>query len=207
MPNGFFKFAWQNFDAVVADTTILSNRSKYVDFTQPFTESGVVMVVPIKSGEANNVWTFIQPFTVGMWCTTGALFIFTGFVIWLLEHNENPEFRGRPRDQLITLLCYTASLTSMLTVQKSNPTVKNVETLRDSGVPVGSQTGSFVADYLHTEFGIAKENLRTYSTPEEAGYALSKGPYNGGVAAIFDEIPYIKVFLASQCGYTMVGPF
>ena len=29
----------------------------------------------------------------------------------------------------------------------------------------------------------------------------------GGVAAIFDEIPYIKLFLAKFCSmYTMVGP-
>ncbi|XVF47779.1 hypothetical protein PTKIN_Ptkin03bG0138200 [Pterospermum kingtungense] len=36
---------------------------------------------------------------------------------------------------------------------------------------------------------------------------LSKGSDNGGVAAIFDEIPYIKLFLAKYTtGYMMVGP-
>jgi hypothetical protein len=107
---------------------------------------------------------------------------------------------------MILTSSYTASLTSILTVQKLNPTVKNVESLKASGEPVGYQIGSFVAEYLQKELGIAKENLRAYSTPEEAGEALSKGPKNGGVAAIFDEIPYIRIFLASQCGYTMVEP-
>jgi len=107
---------------------------------------------------------------------------------------------------LILTSSYTASLTSMLTVQQLNPTVKNVESLRASGVAVGYQNGSFVAEYLNKEFGIAKENLKIYTTAAEAGDALSKGPDNGGVAAIFDEIPYIRVFLASQCGYTMLGP-
>eukprot|EP00253_Pinus_taeda_P033031 PITA_33031 len=235
-----FDFAWQKFDAVVGDTTIFASRSKHVDFTQPFTESGVVMVVPIKADEANNAWAFMLPFTPGMWCTTAAFFIFTGFVIWLFEHRVNPEFRGRPRQQVVTLLwfsfstlvfshreklvsslsrlvlviwlfvvliltsSYTASLTSILTVQKLNPTVKDFESLKASGDAVGYQTGSFVAQYLQLELGI--KNLKTYSTPEEAGLALSKGPKNGGVAAIFDEIPYIRIFLASQCNYTIVGP-
>ena len=107
---------------------------------------------------------------------------------------------------LVLTSSYTASLTSMLTVKQLKPTVKNVEALRASGVPIGYQNGSFVAQYLQREFGIAPKNLRTYTTPEEAAGALSKGPNNGGVAAIFDEIPYIRIFLASQCGYTMVGP-
>jgi len=101
-----FEFAWQVFDAVVGDITIFANRSKYVDFTQPFTESGLVMVVPIKADEANNAWAFLLPFTLGMWCTTGAFFIFTGLMIWLFEHRVNPEFRGKPRDQVVTLLWY-----------------------------------------------------------------------------------------------------
>eukprot|EP00253_Pinus_taeda_P011673 PITA_11673 len=227
-------------DAVVGDITIFASRSKHFDFTQPFTESGVVMVVPIKADEANNAWAFMLPFTPGMWCTTAAFFIFTGFVIWLFEHRVNPEFRGRPRQQVVTLLwfsfstlvfshreklvsslsrlvlviwlfvvliltsSYTASLTSILTVQKLNPTVKDVESLKASGDAVGYQTSSFVAQYIQLELGI--KNWKTYSTPEEAGLALSKGPKNGGVAAIFDELPYIRIFLASQCNYTIVGP-
>jgi hypothetical protein len=35
----------QKYDAVIGDTTIVANRSTYVDFTLPFSESGVLMVV------------------------------------------------------------------------------------------------------------------------------------------------------------------
>jgi len=105
---------------------------------------------------------------------------------------------------LILTSSYTASLTSILTVQKLNPTVKDVESLKASGETVGYPTGSFVAQFLRQELGI--KNLKTYSTPEEAGGELSKGPKNGGVAAIFDEIPSIRIFLASHCNYTIVGP-
>ena len=105
---------------------------------------------------------------------------------------------------LILTSSYTASLTSILTVQKLNPTVKDVESLKASKEPVGYQNGSFVEQYLQQEHGL--KNLTAYSTLEEAGEALSKGPKNGGVAAIFDEIPYIRIFLASHYGYAMVGP-
>ena len=103
---------------------------------------------------------------------------------------------------LILTSSYTASLTSILTVQKLNPAVKDVESLRTSGAPVGYQEDSFVGEYLREQLQIANESLRTFSTAEEAGEILS----NGTVAAIFDRIPYIRIFLASQCGYTMVGP-
>ncbi|KAK1383107.1 hypothetical protein POM88_020842 [Heracleum sosnowskyi] len=42
-------------DAVIGDVTILANRSKYVDFTQPFAESGLTMIVPVKP-QAEKAW-------------------------------------------------------------------------------------------------------------------------------------------------------
>lgn len=38
----------QEFDAVVGDITITRNRTKIADFTQPFIESGLVIVAPPK---------------------------------------------------------------------------------------------------------------------------------------------------------------
>ena len=49
--------------------------------------------------------------------------------------------------------------------------------------------------------------MKPYRTPEEYDEALSNGTHNGGVAAIFDEIPYIKLFLSKYGSrYAMVGP-
>ncbi|XP_022769550.1 glutamate receptor 1.4-like, partial [Durio zibethinus] len=39
--------------------------------------------------------------------------------------------------------------------------------------------------------------LKPYQSPEEYANALRRGSKNGGVSAIIDEIPYIKVFLAN----------
>lgn len=86
------------------------------------------------------------------------------------------------------------------------PTVTSVASLRASGAPVGYQNGSFVREYLPEHLGIDPKNMKVYGTIEEFADALTKGPDKGGVAAIFDEIPYVRLFLSKQCGYKMVGP-
>ncbi|KAK9903219.1 hypothetical protein M0R45_001148 [Rubus argutus] len=57
-------FLGYDFDALAADSTIRANRARYVDFTMPYTESGVVMIFvglpPIKlappSGSLSQQW-------------------------------------------------------------------------------------------------------------------------------------------------------
>ena len=93
----------QNFDAAVGDISIVTKRSKIVDFTQPYVESGLVVVVPVKDIDSN-AWAFLRPFTVEMWCTTVAFFVIVGAVVWILEHRLNPEFRGHPKKQVMNVL-------------------------------------------------------------------------------------------------------
>ncbi|CAL4967363.1 unnamed protein product [Urochloa decumbens] len=107
---------------------------------------------------------------------------------------------------LILTSSYTASLTSMLTVQKLQPTVTDVRELQRSGANIGYQEGSFIKGSL-LKMGFDESRLTTYKTAEDCADALSRGPGNGGVAAVFDEIPYLKLFLSQYCdGYAMVGP-
>lgn len=100
----------QTFDAVVGDVTITTKRTKIVDFTQPYVASGLVVVVPTKKGSGGHAWSFMRPFTVSMWLTTGAFFLLTGVVLWMLEHKKNRDFRGRPKKQVVTTLWYQAHL-------------------------------------------------------------------------------------------------
>lgn len=58
-----FDFSQQKFDAVVGDTTIFASRRKHVDFTQPFTESGVIWLfehrvnpIPSSKEDRGNMW-------------------------------------------------------------------------------------------------------------------------------------------------------
>ncbi|EEF46821.1 glutamate receptor 2.7 [Ricinus communis] len=231
-----------NFDAVVGDTTIIFNRSLYVDFTLPYTESGVYMVVPIKDKKKKNAWVFLKPLTWDLWATSFCFFVFIGFIVWILEHRINEEFRGPPSYQLSTSLyfsfstmffaqrervvsnlarivviiwcfvvliliqSYTASLTSLLTVQQLLPTVTDVYQLIKNGELVGYKRGSFVPDILKS-LGFEETQLVIYDSVEQCHELLSKGSRNGGIAAAFDELPYMKVFLAKYCSkYTMVQP-
>ncbi|KAJ7966325.1 Glutamate receptor [Quillaja saponaria] len=96
------------FDAVVADTTIVANRSKYVDFTLPYTESGVSMIVPVKHNK-KNAWAFLKPLTWELWVACACSFVFIGFVVWVLEHRINEDFRGSPSHQIGTSFWFSFS--------------------------------------------------------------------------------------------------
>lgn len=98
----------QKLDAVIGDVAIVANRWKIVDFTQPYVESGLVVVVPIPQIHSNG-WAFLRPFTVEMWCTTGAFFLIIGAVVWILEHRSNQEFRGHPKEQVCNVLWFAFS--------------------------------------------------------------------------------------------------
>jgi ionotropic glutamate receptor len=74
-----------------------------VDFTQPYIESGLVVVAPVRKSNSSP-WAFLQPFTPNMWAVTAAFFLIIGTVVWILEHRINDEFRGPPRKQLVTIL-------------------------------------------------------------------------------------------------------
>nr|CAD1827875.1 unnamed protein product [Ananas comosus var. bracteatus] len=233
----------KRFFAAVGDITIVANRSEYVDFTLPYTESGVSMIVAVQEDRGGNMWIFLKPLTAGLWLSSIAFFCFTGFVVWAIEHRGNPEFRGTPSQQLgitfyfafstlvyahreklesnlsrfvviiwvfvvlILTSSYTASLTSMLTVQQLQPAVTDIAELLQSGDRIGYQDGSFVFGLLTHQLGFDKNRLINYSTVEEYANALSPGaPANQRVAAIIDEIPYLNLFLSKYCtNYMMAG--
>ncbi|GLT47976.1 hypothetical protein SLA2020_216230 [Shorea laevis] len=231
-----------NYDAVVGDISIIVNRSFCIDFTFPFTESGVVMVVPIKDGSNKNAWVFLKPLTWDLWVTSGGFFVFIGFVIWVLEHRINEDFRGPPlyhvgtsfwfslstvvfahRERVVSnparfvvfIWCfvvfiltqsYTANLASLLTIQRLQPTVTDVYELLRRRENVGYHNGSFVKEIIQgLKFDPSK--MRTFDSPEELDELFTNGSANGGIAAAFDEIPYMKLFLEKYCNkYTMVEP-
>ncbi|KAK4255352.1 hypothetical protein QN277_008363 [Acacia crassicarpa] len=226
-----------NFDAVVGDITIVTSRIRVVDFTQPYMESGLVVVVPVKEVKSSP-WSFLQPFTVQMWCVTGALFLFVGVVVWILEHRINDEFRGPKRRQLMTIFCftfstlfsaqrentvsaggrtvlliwafvvliinssYTANLTSILTVQQLTSHIEGIDNLISSNQPIGVQDGSFIADYLTSEFQIAKSRIVNLKSEQDYIDALD----HGRVAAIVEERPYVEILMSqTKCKFKIVG--
>ncbi|CAL9753311.1 unnamed protein product [Musa acuminata subsp. burmannicoides] len=229
-----------DFDAAIGDIAIVTNRTKIVDFTQPYIESGLVILAPIEKLNSD-AWAFLQPFTVAMWCVTGLSLLIIGIAVWILEHRINDEFRGPPKKQLVTVFwfsfstlffahrentmstlgrvvliiwlflvlilqsSYTASLTSILTVQQLSSPVKSIDSLIASNEPIGFQVGSFTENYLVEELGISRSRLKALGTPNDYVRALELGPKKGGVAAVVDERPYIELFLSIQCEFAIVG--
>ncbi|KAL4347767.1 hypothetical protein GQ457_17G015130 [Hibiscus cannabinus] len=237
-----YKVSQNVYDVTVGDITIVTNRTKIVDFTQPYMESGLVVVVPMKEAKSNP-WAFLKPFTREMWFVTAAFFLLVGAVVWILEHRINHEFRGPPRQQLITICwfslstmffshrentvstlgrlvliiwlfvvliinsSYTASLTSILTVQQLTSGIQGIDSLISSTEPIGIQDGSFALNYLVNELSISPSRIVKLKNPEAYLRALDLGPKKGGVAAIVDELPYIELFLSTtNCLYKIVGP-
>lgn len=95
----------QVYDAAVGDIAITTNRTRLADFSQPFIESGLVVVAPVWRSNSNT-WAFLRPFSPSLWFVTGMFFIIVGAVVWTLEHRMNDEFRGPPKKQIVTVLWY-----------------------------------------------------------------------------------------------------
>lgn len=79
-------------DAAVGDTEILSDRYQLAEFSQPYVESGLVMIVTVN--KSKETWMFMKSFTMRMWLTMAAMHMFVGFVIWLIEREENPDLKS-----------------------------------------------------------------------------------------------------------------
>ncbi|XP_052290828.1 glutamate receptor 3.3-like [Citrus sinensis] len=95
------QLAEKKFNAVVGDTAIIANRSKFAVFSQPYAEPGVQMVVYVKPRIAEGAWLFKKPFSTWMWAATGAIVLYNGFVVWLIERKHHPEFtRGTKLNQV-----------------------------------------------------------------------------------------------------------
>ncbi|PIN02376.1 hypothetical protein CDL12_25105 [Handroanthus impetiginosus] len=88
----------------------------------------------------------------------------------------------------ILMQSYTANLLAILTVDK-------LKFAFSDNYYVGCQDGSFMKEFLRKQLHISESRLKSYSSAEEYHEAMSKGSKNGGIDAIFDETPYMKLFL------------
>ncbi|GLT68930.1 hypothetical protein SLA2020_411210 [Shorea laevis] len=219
----------KSYDAVIGDVTILADRLQYADFTVPYAESGLAMIVPAKP--EGSPLTFTKPFTWKMWVVTGALLMYTMIIVWFLERQSNPEFGGPWKNQISTALwftfsslffahrekvhnnltrmvvavwlflvliltsSYTASLSSMLTVQQLQPNVTDIEWLKMNNLKVGCDFDSFVKEYMENVLNFKPENIVNVSSE----YDYPKEFKSNNISAAFLELPYEKVFLDKHC--------
>ncbi|CAH8322075.1 unnamed protein product [Eruca vesicaria subsp. sativa] len=238
-----YKVFLGEYDGAVGDTTILANRSGYVDFALPYSETGIVFVVPVKDEREKGEWVFLKPLTKELWLLTAASFLYIGMMVWIFEYHADDDFKThkmsdkisnvfyfsfstlffahrKPSESfftraLVVVWCfvlliltqsYTATLTSMLTVQELRPTVRHMDDLKKSGVNVGYQSGSFTFERLKL-MGYEESRLKAYDSPQEMRELFLNKSSNGGIDAAFDEVPYVKLFMAKYCSeYSIIEP-
>ncbi|WOG96362.1 hypothetical protein DCAR_0415697 [Daucus carota subsp. sativus] len=104
----------------------------------------------------------------------------TGVVILILEHRANDP--GKLEKS------YTANLSS-------NMAISWLQHSTDKLYCIGFQDGSFVKEILIKRLDFNISRIKSYASVEQYHDALSKGCQNGGVDAILDELPSIKIFL------------
>ncbi|KAF3434884.1 hypothetical protein FNV43_RR21971 [Rhamnella rubrinervis] len=204
------------FDAAVGDITIVTNRTRTVDFTQPYIESGLVVVAPVRKLNSS-AWAFSRPFTPMMWTVTSAFFLSVGAVVWILEHRTNDEFRGPPKKQIITILWFGFSTMFFAHSKSSIPAIYSyfpnvertaaifpitgIDSLITGNERIGYQVGSFAENYLIEELNIPKSRLMALGSPQAYATALEQGT----VAAVVDERSYIEHFLSKHCKFSIRG--
>ncbi|KAL1217172.1 Glutamate receptor 2.9 [Cardamine amara subsp. amara] len=223
-------------DAVVGDITITANRSLYADFTLPYTESGVSMMVPVRDHE--NTWVFLRPWSLDLWVTTGCFFVFIGFVVWLFEHRVNTDFRGPPHHQIGTSVWFSFSTMVFAHREKVMSNLARLVVVVWCFVVLiltQSYTASLTSFLTVQRFHPTATNVKDLiKNGNYVGYqegAFVKGILlglgfqepqlkafgnaeecdelfsNGTIAAAFDEVVYLKVILSKYCSkYAMVEP-
>ncbi|XP_025886633.2 glutamate receptor 2.9 isoform X2 [Solanum lycopersicum] len=229
----------KSLDAAVGDTEILPDRYELAEFSQPYIDSGLVMVVTERPRPEKTNFIVIKAFKLKLWILLAMMSMSTGVVIWLNEYvNDNLDFSGSfpqligsmlwfsvtvlsfsqrevirsnlSRLVLTTWLCvvvvvtacFTALLSSIMTVPRLEPSVVNVDYLLRTNAAVGCNNKSFIIKYL-VNLQFKPENIKEISSINDYPNAFEKGE----ISAAFFVVPHAKVFLAKFCkGYTKSGP-
>nr|XP_043616658.1 glutamate receptor 1.3-like [Erigeron canadensis] len=215
-------------DGVLGDSTILANRSAYVDFTATYTDVGIGTLTRIKE---RDFWIFLEPLDKKLWLTFAGFAILTGFTIWAIEVMDQDSESSSSQQVgaifwLILLALFSAQreklsnnlsrcmlflwlivvlvlITGYTATLTSFLTVEQFE-LASKGGTVGFHGGSLMT-ISNLKFKDCRE--KQYYSYDDYADSLLKGGKHGGADAIVDEIPYIKMFLArySAEDYAMVS--
>ncbi|XP_055835599.1 glutamate receptor 2.9-like [Solanum dulcamara] len=229
----------KSLDAAVGDTEIMPDRYERAEFSQPYIDSGLVMVVTERPGFKKAHFIVIKAFKLKLWILLAVMSMSTGVVIWLNEYvNDNPDFSGSfpqligsmlwfsvtvlsfsQRESIksnlsrlvlttwlcvvvVVTACFTALLSSIMTVPRLEPSVLNVDYLLRTNAAVGCNNKSFIIKYL-VNLQFKPENIKEISSINDYPKAFEKGE----ISAAFFVAPHAKVFLAKYCkGYTKSGP-
>ncbi|XP_054784621.1 glutamate receptor 2.7-like [Prosopis cineraria] len=225
-------------DVIIGDITIVASRTNCVDFTLPYLDSSVSMVVKVRS-DTKSRWILFKPFDWLLWLILGAIFVGATVIVIILERRNkaangskfqhfacNPfliymsdigSLKSKTSKWVVIVITfflglalqvYTANLTSIFTERttaKPSPW-RDVQEIKRNNGSVGCQKDSWVKGLLIHQLGLKEDQIKDYASPQEYNHALSNGTKKGGVDAIFDETPYLMLFLSNCSSCKMTGP-
>ncbi|KAH0989948.1 hypothetical protein GBA52_001431 [Prunus armeniaca] len=87
---------YKGLDAAFGDIEVVADRYRFVEFSQPYVSSGLVMVVTVKPDKLKEKWMFMKTFTKSTWFLMIVAHLSVCFVVWLIEneHGDNLELKG-----------------------------------------------------------------------------------------------------------------
>lgn len=92
---------------MVGDITIVGNRTRCADFTLPYSDTGVTMLVPIEHNRGRDMWIFLKPLSLDLWLTILIACICVGLSIKVLERRSGSvDFTGSRKKQLGMILLF-----------------------------------------------------------------------------------------------------
>ncbi|KAI9116066.1 hypothetical protein K1719_012996 [Acacia pycnantha] len=105
----------KNVDVIIGDITIVENRTKCVDFTMPYLDSSVSMVIKVRS-DSKNGWILLKPFDWKLWLILGLIFVGATVIVIILERKTKDDteskFRHFVRNPFLVCMSDVESLRS-----------------------------------------------------------------------------------------------
>ncbi|KAK2970544.1 hypothetical protein RJ640_010063 [Escallonia rubra] len=139
----------------------------------------------------------IDGFSIEVFCASLLIFPYKVQPIFVPFANKNCEASQNYSEILEEVRqASTANLSSIFTIDQSQPEPKVIRS-------IGYQEGSFVHELLAKEYETHNVSLKSYTTIHQYHEALM----SKSVDVIFDELPYINLFLYKhRSSYMKVGP-
>lgn len=98
---------------MVGDTSILADRYEYAEFSQPYIDSALIMVVTERSRLKKPRFLVTKALKLKLWILLVVMCMSTGMVIWLNEYvNDNPDFSGSFPQLIGSMLWFSITLLS-----------------------------------------------------------------------------------------------
>nr|XP_043608442.1 glutamate receptor 2.5-like [Erigeron canadensis] len=99
----------KNFNIAIGDIEITADRYKHSQFSQPYMDTELVMVAPVKRDSLKEGYIFIYAFTTKMWLILLAMTVGTVSVVWFNEHiHGNGDFDASSTLEYITRMLWFA---------------------------------------------------------------------------------------------------